>query len=91
MGSREISLFLVALLAFVIVGWTALATDAAPLGQDEATPTPTPTITPTKPPVRNEITFPMAGDILFGFVRVEGTALIDNYREYQLHISPANA
>lgn len=54
-------------------------------------PTATPTITPTKPPIRNEITFPAPEDILFGFVRVEGTALIAGYREYHLHIAPAGS
>lgn len=62
-----------------------------PTDTPTATITPTPTITPTKPPVRNEITFPEPGDILFSFVRVEGTALIDSYFQYQLHIAPANS
>lgn len=94
--SRLLALFVVALLAFSVTIWTSLSMDAAPTGQEEPTsppetPTATPTITPTKPPVRNEITFPTKTDILFGFVRVEGTALIDNYQEYHLHIAPANS
>lgn len=53
--------------------------------------TPTPTATPTKNPVRTEITFPTAKDVLFGTVQVEGTAYLNYYREYQLTISPANS
>lgn len=54
-------------------------------------PTVTPTSTPTKPPIRNEISFPTSEDILIGFARIEGTALIAGYREYQLHIAPAHS
>lgn len=93
--SRLLSLFLVALLAFGVTAWASMSITAAPVGQDPSsppeTPTTTPTVTPTKPAVRNEITFPTKTDILFGFVRVEGTGLIDNYREYQLHIAPARS
>ncbi len=93
--SRVLALCIVALLAFSVTVWTSLSTGAAPASQETTsppeTPTLTPTITPTKPAVRNEITFPVETDILFAFVRVEGTALIDNYREYQLHIAPANS
>lgn len=93
--SRVLALFIVALLAFSVTVWTSLSTGAAPASQDftspPETPTPTPTITPTKPAVRNEITFPVETDILIAFVRVEGTALIDNYQQYQLHIAPANS
>ncbi|RLT41955.1 MAG: hypothetical protein DWI57_06225 [Chloroflexi bacterium] len=88
-------LFIVALLAFSVTVWTSLSIDAAPASQDITspleTPTVTPTITPTKPPVRNEITFPVKTDILIAYARVMGTAVIDNYREYQLHIAPANS
>ena len=60
---------------------------------DTLTPTitPTPTVTPTKNPVRTEITFPTANDVLFGTVQIEGTAYLDYYREFQLHISPASS
>jgi len=87
------------LLTALVIVWAAPATDAAPGQQhfqtETFTPTPVitaaPTITPTKPAIRNEITFPVAGDILFGFARLEGTALIDDYRQYHLHIAPANS
>ena len=93
--SRFFSLIVVGLLAIVVAVWASHSMDAAPTSQDATsppeTPTFTPTITPTKPPVRNEITFPAKTDILIAFARVEGTAVIDNYQQYQLHIAPANS
>lgn len=94
-SSRVLPLFVVAVLAFGVTVWASLSTNAAPNSQDPFSPLETPTATPTPTPfkvaVRNEITFPTSADILFGFVRVEGTGLIDNYREYQLHIAPARS
>lgn len=62
-------------------------------GTETLTPTitPTPTVTPTKPPVRTEITFPTGNDILIGFVKIEGTAYLDLYLEFQLHIAQAGS
>ncbi|MFZ1754307.1 MAG: hypothetical protein WBO46_10020 [Caldilineaceae bacterium] len=101
LSTRLFSLLLIACLSVGVVAWTSHSTSAAPSSQDGDTPTPTdtptatitptPTITPTKPAVRTEITFPTSTDITFGFLRIEGTALIDNYRSYQLHIAPANS
>lgn len=82
--ARRISLGGAALLAVLIAGWFSAATDAAPGRQDpDANPT------ATKPPIRTEITFPTESDILIGRVGVEGTALITDFQQYQLHIAPA--
>ncbi len=103
--SRTLSLLLVALLALGVTAWASHTISAAPASQDFETETPlptvtetftptitpTPTVTPTKPPVRTEITFPTGDDILIGFVKIEGTAYLDLYREFQLHIAPAGS
>lgn len=105
MHPRSLSLLVVALLALGVTAWASHTISAAPAGQDFETETPlptvtetftptitpTPTVTPTKPPVRTEITFPTGDDILIGFVKIEGTAYLDYYREFQLHIAPAGS
>ncbi len=50
--------------------------------------TPSPTPTPTKG-IIVEIDRPHSGDAIAGFVKIWGTALIQDYRKYDLHISPA--
>lgn len=39
--------------------------------------------------IANEITQPMHGDAVSGWVSIQGTAVIEGYRQYQVHISPA--
>ncbi|MBI1297882.1 hypothetical protein GC175_23350 [bacterium] len=56
-----------------------------PPPQDPPPPVQT-TPTATKPAVRNEITFPEADDVVFGVMRVRGTALINSYRRYEVHL-----
>ncbi len=86
-GFRWASLGLALLLTLAIVGWTVGASNAARGLQEAETPTPT----ATKPPVRNEIASPRDGDVIFGVWEILGTALIDNFQGYQLHVSPAGA
>lgn len=53
-------------------------------------PTPTPTITPTKVKrVINEISFPIAGNAVSGWTNIVGTALVDLFHRYDIHISPS--
>ncbi len=93
--SRLFSMLGALLLSVGLTAWASFAIDASTVGQhlDTATPTeyvsPTPTVTSTKPAVRTEITFPTETDILFLYARIEGTGVVDNYREYQIHIAPA--
>lgn len=39
--------------------------------------------------IANEIVQPKPGDAVSGWVSIQGTAVIESYRQYQLHISPA--
>jgi hypothetical protein len=48
------------------------------------TPTPTPDMR-----VVNELTHPKAGDAIASFAPIVGTALVDDYLKYEVHISPA--
>ena len=53
---------------------------------------PGPVFTPTATPdfrVVNEITHPQAGDAVAGFAPIVGTAVITDFVEYQVHISPS--
>ncbi len=52
---------------------------------------PAPTPTTSKPAVRNEITFPQPGDVAYGVMRIRGTALINEYQQYQVHIAKSNS
>jgi hypothetical protein len=52
------------------------------------TDTPTPTATKVKRAV-NEIVEPLETDAIFGITRIVGTALVDSYQRYDIHISPA--
>jgi hypothetical protein len=55
------------------------------------TPTPgTPTATPTKVKrVINEVTEPKAGNAVAGIVNIRGTALVDSFYRYDIHLSAA--
>ena len=54
------------------------------LAQDVPTPTPTPDRR-----VVNEIIVPQASDAIAGFLTIQGTALIEGFRRYDIHISEA--
>lgn len=67
-----------------------------PTASGTPTPTPTPTLslspTPTPTKVKrvvNEIRSPSSGDAVARSVQIIGTALIDNFSRYDIHISPA--
>jgi hypothetical protein len=80
-------------------------TGAAPMFQSSIEPTPTwtwtPSITPTpgtptpatptptRQPIRTEIVFPQAGDVVYGSFPIIGTAVVNDYQSFQLHISLA--
>ena len=83
---KRIVLVALAVGLLVAVSWQDLATDAARAPQEFPTPTPSPT--PIRPIHYAEITSPRPGDVLFGTVTIRGTALIENYVQYQVHISP---
>lgn len=76
-----------------VAGPTSPPATVTPTPTEGPTPTPgpSPTPTPTKPPIRTEIDWPRPGDILIGVAIIEGTALVDNYQHYQLHIAPAGS
>ncbi len=78
---RRFLLALALFLSLAIPRWMAFTANAAPALQ----------VIPTKPAVRNEITFPRPGTVVYGYMRIQGTALINDYMQYQVHISPANA
>ena len=55
---------------------------------------PGPLSTPTATPdfrIVNEIVHPQSGDAVAGFVPIIGTAVISDYVQYQVHISPSGA
>ncbi|MBK8051234.1 MAG: hypothetical protein IPK16_31530 [Anaerolineales bacterium] len=62
--------------------WTPVPT--APPGLPGITPSPTPDMRAI-----NQIFSPKPGDAVAGFAAIVGSALIDNFAEYQVHISPA--
>ncbi len=83
---KRIVLVALAVGLLLAVGWQDLATDAARAPQEFPTPTPSPT--PIRPIHVVAITSPRPGEALFGTVAIRGTALIENYVQYQVHISP---
>ena len=75
--------------------WTHTPT-ITPIPSETPTPTitPTGTITPSPSPTPTkgnivEIAEPRSGFAIARFVKIRGTALLENYRKYDLHISPA--
>ncbi|MEM7536819.1 MAG: hypothetical protein AAF639_31860 [Chloroflexota bacterium] len=66
------------------------AQEDSPIPTPTFTPsiTPTPSLTPTES-IRNIIYEPTYGDAISGFTAIRGTALINAYRKYELHISVA--
>lgn len=76
-------LIILALLAAFVAAWSTWGpTGAAPLFQSVE-----PTPTPTRNPIRTEIVFPQPGDVVFGSFPVIGTAVVNDYQSFQLHIS----
>jgi hypothetical protein len=69
-------------LAAVGVNW--LPHDSTAQAQVSPVPTPTPTRSNV---IINEITAPREGDAVAGYVDMRGTALIDNYRRYDIHLA----
>ena len=64
-----------------------------PFGLPPAPP-PLPGLTPTATPdlrVVNQIIQPKIGDAVFGNTPIVGTALLDDYLRYEVHISPSGA
>lgn len=58
------------------------------------TPTPTFFLTPSPTPTKvkrvvNEIREPLESDAIFGSTRIVGTALVNSFQRYDIHISPA--
>jgi hypothetical protein len=55
---------------------------------------PGPLFTPTATPdfrIANEVTHPQEGDAVAGFAAIVGTAVITDFVQYQVHLSPAGA
>lgn len=63
---------------------TPFFTPVGPPTGPQVTPTPTPDFR-----IVNEITFPSPGDAVSGLAPIVGTAVITDFVEYQVHISPA--
>ena len=64
----------------------------SPFSTPEFTPTPGPSPTPTPTKVKravNEITAPTSFDAIFNGTDIIGTALVDSFQRYDMHISPA--
>ena len=83
---------LMVFMAFVAVVLTLRLEGTPTAAAQVFTPPPFPgvTLTPT-PDVRvvNEITHPSNGDAISGFTAIMGTALIDDFIQYEVHVSPA--
>lgn len=64
--------------------WSTFAFEAARPARAQEAPTATPT-----PDLRliNEIFEPLTGDAIAGFVTIRGTALVENFRRFDLHIA----
>ena len=95
---KRIALFLIGLSALAIMmlpsAWKA--PDSALAQTSPLTPgatltpnmTPSPTPTPVKR-TKNVITEPLSSDAIFGYTNIMGTALIDGFQRYDMHISAA--
>jgi hypothetical protein len=81
---KRILLVGLAVILLVAVGIYEQPTDAARLNQY---PTPTPSPSPVRSINYAEITSPKPGAVVFGVITIQGTALIEDYIEYQVHIS----
>lgn len=80
----------------VLAQQSPLTSTPTPTFTGTMTPTPTPTLslspTPTPTKVKrviNEVRAPVSGDAVARKVQIIGTALIDNFSRYDIHISPA--
>jgi hypothetical protein len=82
-SSRSLLLTVALLMTLVLTYWMSTTTDAAIRFQLA------PTL--TKPAVRTEILFPRSGTVAFGYMRIQGTALINDYQHYQVHIAPSSS
>jgi len=102
--TRNRGLLLLLALVVVVIASNAhhvpLALAQSPFPTPPPFPTPFPTpfvqpgpvITPTPTPdyrLVNEITQPKSGDAVSGYAPIIGTAVIKDFMEYQVHISPA--
>ncbi len=91
--------FSLLVLALLVVGgafWPGMGSGRLARAQDPFSPFATPTITLTAGPtptkvkrVVNEIRHPQSGDAVSGVTPIIGTALIDLFNRYDVHISPA--
>lgn len=100
-AARRATLVIIGVTLFVLLAWTGSmerTTDVraqSPLPTELTTtptftPGPSPTPTPTKVKrVVNEITEPTSSDAIFGFTDIVGTALVNDFQRYDVHISPA--
>jgi hypothetical protein len=79
-STRSLLLISATLITLALTYWMSTTTDAA--FNLQAAPT------ATKPAVRTEILFPRPGTVGYGYMRIQGTALINDYQHYQVHIAP---
>jgi hypothetical protein len=96
--SKRLGLLLLALLTIGAAFWPGMGADRQVRAQDPISPFETPTITPTLGPtptkvkrVINEIRHPQAGDAVAGVTPIIGTALIDLFNRYDVHIAVAGS
>ncbi len=96
LAALALTIFLAALWPDLRTGWHVAQAQISP----QATPTFTPTWTPTfsltpsptptlVPRVINEIRAPTAQDAIAGNTPIVGTALVNSFQRYDIHISPA--
>ncbi len=85
------TLVVLALAIFGLFVWLdARSGGPGALAQESPLPTETPTPTATKVKrAVNEIVEPLETDAIFGSTRIVGTALVDSYQRYDIHVSPA--
>lgn len=99
--AKRISLAFIAMAALALTLWlgglapagdaygqSPLATELTGTPTATATAGPSPTPTPLKRTV-NEITEPKSTDAIFGWTHIIGTALVDAFQRFDVHITPA--
>lgn len=82
------SLLLLALGLAIWVTWPQPSAPQVALAQDPSSPLSTPTPTKVRRVV-NEVRHPQAGDAVAGVTPIIGTALVNLFNRYDVHVSPA--
>lgn len=88
---RPLLLLLILMGALVLSSYLAFNNELRLFAQTSPIATSTPIEPTRKPGPLNQITFPQPGTVAYGFMRVRGSATINNFQQYQVHIARSNS